>query len=333
MQEKKQTNIDLIVTQYLSGTLDNESFNKLKSYCFESEANREYVRKKLEIWFSSGAVSSTVHFDKEKAFYLFQQRVTCNSKRQKKLFSWKLFMRIAVVMVILIIPLATYWQGKEAVKQTFEDMIVEVPIGAHTKLFLSDGTLVWLNAGSKIIYSQGFGVDNRQLQLEGEGYFEVARNEKIPFEIKTKEVNLTVLGTKFNFRNYQEDKEVIVNLLEGKVVLQNGVKKMPKLYLTPNEKMVLNKVTGQMVKSHTKADKSTVWINDELLFDEELLEDIAKKLMRNYKVKIVVADSLRNKRFYGNFKVSTNNIEEILEAMVLTKQMRYKFENDVYILY
>ena len=99
-------------------------------------------------------------------------------------------------------------------------------------------------------------MDNRQLSLEGEGYFEVMKNEEVPFEIDTKELDLRVLGTKFNFRNYPDDEEVTVNLMEGKVALRNGIREMPELYLTPDEKMVLNKATGQMVKSSTKAAQS-----------------------------------------------------------------------------
>lgn len=68
-------------------------------------------------------------------------------------------------------------------------------------------------------------------------------------EIHTHEVDLRVLGTKFNFKNYSDDEEVTVNLLEGKVALHNGLKSMPELYLAPNEKMVLNKRTGEMIKS------------------------------------------------------------------------------------
>ena len=68
-------------------------------------------------------------------------------------------------------------------------------------------------------------------------------------------------------------------------------------------------------------------------FDEELLKDIAKKLMRSYNVKVEVADSLRNKRFYGSFGISGNTIDKILDVMASTQQMNYKYENGVYILY
>ena len=317
MQLEKHTDIDQLITRYLSDTLDKESFAELKRWSSASESNRKYVRNKLEIWFSSGTADHTAaHFNKDKAFSSFKRRMTGTRKRKEQLlrFSWKTFIRAAAVLLILILPVATYRQGKEAVKQTFADMVVEAPMGTHTKLYLPDGTLVWLNAGSKIMYSQGFGIDDRKLKLEGEGYFEVIRNEKVPFKINTKEVNLQVLGTRFNFRNYPDDEEVTVNLMEGKVALHNQIRTMPDLCLEPEEKMVLNKLTGEMSKSKARTNKSNVWINGELFFDEDLLEDIAKKLTRTYNVKVEVADSLRNKRFS-------------------TRQVKYRCEHDVYILY
>ncbi len=99
--------------------------------------------------------------------------------------------------------------------------------------------------------------------MEGEGYFEVAHNQDLPFEIHTHEVDLRVLGTKFNFKNYSDDEEVTVSLLEGKVSLHNSLKSMSDLYLSPNEKMVLNKRTGEMVKSRARTENSMLWTNDE----------------------------------------------------------------------
>ena len=86
--------------------------------------------------------------------------------------------------------------GRSECKDTFADISVEAPLGSRTKLYLPDGTLVWLNAGSRMTYSQGFGVDNRKVELEGEGYFEVQRNEKLPFFVKTKDLQFAGIGNK-----------------------------------------------------------------------------------------------------------------------------------------
>lgn len=334
MQYEKMKNerIDQLITEYLSDQLTAEGFQELKDWSRESEENRRYVRDKIEVWFSSGAAANGKVFDKEKAFARFQKRVA-NERLKVYRIPWKIIYRVAAVILILLLPLAGYWKGQETLRQTFSDMVVEAPLGARTKLYLPDGTLVWLNAGSKITYSQGFGMDNRQLNLEGEGYFEVIHNPKLPFEIHTREVDLRVLGTKFNFKNYSDDEEITVNLLEGKVALHNGLKPMSDLYLSPNEKMVMNKRTGEMVKAKTRAENSMLWTNDELFFDEEFLQDIVKKLMRSYDVKIEIADSLKNRRFYGSFKVMGNTIEEVLETIASTNRMKYRYENEKYILY
>ena len=220
-----------------------------------------------------------------------------------------------------------YWQGEVNVKDTFADISVEAPLGSKTKLYLPDGTLVWLNAGSRMTYSQGFGVDNRKVELEGEGYFEVKRNEKVPFFVKTKDLQLQVLGTKFNFRDYPEDHEVIVSLLEGKVELNNLLRKEKEAVLAPDERAVLNKANGLLKVESVTASNASQWTDGYLFFDEELLPDIAKKLERSYNVKIHIAnDSLKTFRFYGNFVRREQSIQEVLEALASTEKMQYKIE-------
>ncbi|MDM8323641.1 FecR family protein [Bacteroides gallinaceum] len=218
-------------------------------------------------------------------------------------------------------------------ENAFADIVIEAPVGARTCMYLPDGTQVWLNACSRLTYSQGFGINDRNLKLEGEGYFEVSRNEQLPFIIHTQEVDVTVLGTQFNFKNYADDSEASVSLLSGKVKLCNHLRQEETLYLQPNEKVTLNKLTGEMKTTRTQVQNSKIWTHDELFFDEELLEDIAKKLMRNYDVKIEVADSLKNTRFYGSFKMSGSTIEQVLETISSTNRMKYKQEKGIYILY
>lgn len=338
-KEIHKEEIDNLISMYLTGNIDTQSLKTLAAWSKESSENSLYVRNKIELWFSSGVAGSMTSFDKEKAFERFKNRIEKASlaEEQKQRFikshSLKIFYRVAAVIIIILLPLAGYWGGMETVKSGFSDIVVEAPIGARTKLYLPDGTLVWLNAGSKIVYSQGFGVDNRNLVLEGEGYFEVKRNEKVPFEISTKELDLTVLGTKFNFRNYADDEEVVVNLLEGKVKLKNELLSSADVYMSPNEKVILCKSTGEMKKITAKANKSNLWTKDELYFDEALLEDIAKQLQRAFGVNIEVADSLKNRRFYGCFSITGNTIEQVLCIISSTNRMNYKLEDNKYVVY
>ena len=204
----------------------------------------------------------------------------------------------------------------------------EAPLGSRTKLYLPDGTLVWLNAGSKMSYFQDFGLVSRDVVLVGEAYFEVTKNKKIPFNVKSKELNVQVLGTKFNFCNYTEDKEVIVTLLEGKVSFENQIKKSPIRYLYPSEKVVLDKKSGSAVISSIKSVSTSEWTNGYLFFDEELLLDITKQLERNYNVKIdIVNDSMKSYRFYGVFIQREQTIQEILDILASTGKIHYTIKN------
>ena len=293
--EEENKHIDELIANYLTEGLDKNALDELKTWIAASAENQQYFIRQREIWFSAVSREAASVYDKDKAFENFRNRVD--------------------------------WQGEVNVKDTFADISVEAPLGSKTKLYLPDGTLVWLNAGSRMTYSQGFGVDNRKVELEGEGYFEVKRNEKIPFFVKTKDLQLQVLGTKFNFRDYPEDHEVVVSLLQGKVGLNNLLREEKEAVLSPDERAVLNKANGLLTVESVTASNASQWTDGYLFFDEELLPDIAKELERSYNVKIHIAnDSLKTFRFYGNFVRREQNIQEVLEALASTEKMQYKIE-------
>ena len=304
--EEENKHIDELIANYLTESLDKNALDELKTWIAASAENQQYFIRQREIWFSAVSREAASVYDKDKAFENFRNRVESQKEIQstsRRGFSLSALWRYAAVVAIIIaVGCISYWQGEVNVKDTFADISVEAPLGSKTKLYLPDGTLVWLNAGSRMTYSQGFGVDNRKVELEGEGYFEVKRNEKIPFFVKTKDLQLQVLGTKFNFRDYPEDHEVVVSLLEGKVGLNNLLREEKEAVLSPDERAVLNKANGLLTVESVIASNASQWTDGYLFFDEELLPDIAKELERSYNVKIHIAnDSLKTFRFYGNF--------------------------------
>ena len=327
--EEENKHIDELIANYLTEGLDKNALDELKTWIAASAENQQYFIRQREIWFSAVSREAASVYDKDKAFENFRNRVESQKEIQstsRRGFSLSALWRYAAVVAIIIaVGCISYWQGEVNVKDTFADISVEAPLGSKTKLYLPDGTLVWLNAGSRMTYSQGFGVDNRKVELEGEGYFEVKRNEKIPFFVKTKDLQLQVLGTKFNFRDYPEDHEVVVSLLEGKVGLNNLLREEKEAVLSPDA--VLNKAYGLLTVESVTASNASQWTDGYLFFDEELLPDIAKELERSYNVKIHIAnDSLKTFRFYGNFVRREQNIQEVLEALASTEKMQYKIE-------
>ena len=329
--EEENKHIDELIANYLTEGLDKNALDELKTWIAASAENQQYFIRQREIWFSAVSREAASVYDKDKAFENFRNRVESQKEIQstsRRGFSLSALWRYAAVVAIIIaVGCISYWQGEVNVKDTFADISVEAPLGSKTKLYLPDGTLVWLNAGSRMTYSQGFGVDNRKVELEGEGYFEVKRNEKIPFFVKTKDLQLQVLGTKFNFRDYPEDHEVVVSLLEGKVGLNNLLREEKEAVLSPDERAVLNKANGLLTVESVTASNASQWTDGYLFFDEELLPDIAKELERSYNVTIHIAnDSLKTFRFYGNFVRREQNIQEVLEALASTEKMQYKIE-------
>ena len=329
--EEENKHIDELIANYLTEGLDKNALDELKTWIAASAENQQYFIRQREIWFSAVSREAASVYDKDKAFENFRNRVESQKEiksTSRRGFSLSALWRYAAVVAIIIaVGCISYWQGEVNVKDTFADISVEAPLGSKTKLYLPDGTLVWLNAGSRMTYSQGFGVDNRKVELEGEGYFEVKRNEKIPFFVKTKDLQLQVLGTKFNFRDYPEDHEVVVSLLEGKVGLNNLLREEKEAVLSPDERAVLNKANGLLTVESVTASNASQWTDGYLFFDEELLPDIAKELERSYNVKIHIAnDSLKTFRFYGNFVRREQNIQEVLEALASTEKMQYKIE-------
>ena len=181
-----------------------------------------------------------------------------------------------------------------------------------------------------MIYSQGFGVSDRRLAFQGEGYFEVEKNDEMPFLVQTHDVNVTVVGTKFNFRNYPEDEEAVVELLEGKVALENQLKEEAVRYLSPNEKMVLHKATGEMDITSAKVKEATLWTENILLFDEDLLPDIVRELERCYHIQIEIEnEDLKQTRFYGQFNQLEQNIYDVLDMLSETGKLKYHEEGKV----
>ena len=284
-----------------------------------------------ELWVSSAVADDTQQYDVDQAFERFRKRTGLDQSGRQS-YKWYRTWSVAAVAIVLLglITVTAYWQGSRQIQSNFSDIVVEAPLGSKTKLTLPDGSTVWLNAGSKMVYSQGFGVSDRRLAFQGEGYFEVEKNDEMPFLVQTHDVNVTVVGTKFNFRNYPEDEEAVVELLEGKVALENQLKGEVVRYLSPNEKMVLHKATGEMDITSAKVKEVTLWTENILLFDEDLLPDIVRELERSYHVQIEIEnEDLKQTRFYGQFNQLEQNIYDVLDMLSETGKLKYHEEGKV----
>jgi hypothetical protein len=193
-----------------------------------------------------------------------------------------------------------------------------VPQGGEYKLALSDGTHVIVNSMSKLIFPVSFIGKKREVSLEGEAYFEVAKDQSKPFTVSIKGVLVEVLGTSFNIKAYPEDKESFTTLVEGKVKLNSGNRSSGVSFLEPDQQAVYDPATSEMTVQKVEAKQFVQWISGKYVFTNQPLDEIMKTLSRWYDFNYQYEDeSLKKIRFEGGLN-KYENINAILEIIKKT---------------
>lgn len=295
--------------------------------------NKTHIEE--EIWFSSVSEAELAKYDKDAAFAAFRQRVAdaqFQPKESKRRLGWLRY--AAAVVAVIAVGFFSYKGGQSQLEASLGEIVVEAPQGSRSEMVLPDGTKVWLNAGSKISYSQTFGYTVRLVRLEGEGYFEVAHNEQLPFSVESGNVRVKVLGTKFNVRDYPSDAEASVSLAEGRVSMCSTSKATTERVLTPGQRATVNKESGRIRVDDYEVANAIQWTNGILVFDGESLRDIVNDLERCYNVRIIVkTPSLYNLHFYGTFIRQEQSLREVLDALAATGKIRFVQKDQKITLY
>lgn len=351
-QEMNQDEICELVATQLSDALTADESRRLNEWIGASEANREEYDRLVEVWNSTPDVSELSQYDSKKAFVKFMERIQNSDEKNlaeepvkeiPELRSIGMrryvinFMRYAAVVAVIACACSYlfYNMGQRNMEQAFAMIKVEAPQGSTTKMTLPDGTEVWLNAGSRIEYSQGFGVNDRRVQLTGEGYFEVHRNESMPFIVKSPSLNVQVLGTKFDFRDYPSDHSAMVSLDEGSVAvgLRSSHDGDYQYRLLPDQRAVLEKQSGNM-RIENRATTDRLWTDGTIMLNGRRLADIAVDLERSYGTKILIENrELAQTRFYGVFHRKDQSLSQILATLAATGHMRYAINGNVVRIY
>ena len=200
--------------------------------------------------------------------------------------------------------------------------MVEVPRGQRVALTLSDGTKVWLNSNSKFIYPAQFSSEERDVRLEGEGFFEVAHNPKSPFTVHVDLLRIKVLGTKFNVKAYKEETS-FVTLAEGKVEVITDDDEQ-KVTMKPNQQVSYSKEYGLAVDKDINTDVVKSWILGEAAYQNKRLDEITHDLERKFDVHIDIRDrELSSEIFTCRFKESAT-IDQVLTLLKETRKLDYK---------
>lgn len=203
-----------------------------------------------------------------------------------------------------------------------------VPKGGEYKLLLSDGTKVWLNSGSILRYPTSFNSKERMVQLEGEAYFEVHKNPKVPFSVKVKGISLAVFGTTFNVNAYDPGKGISTTLVEGKVTMKLGDGRF--YNINPRENITYNLETDTYkIEKDVDVTLYTSWKDGIFRFKNQRLEDITNRLSRWYSCEIVYTDeSIRDMKFTGVAQ-RQEPVEHLLNLISEIKEIDYDVKDGV----
>lgn len=199
---------------------------------------------------------------------------------------------------------------------------LETPKGGQYALVLPDGTKVWLNADSKIRYLSEFIGPTREVELEGEAYFEVTPNAKKPFIVKTPQQHVQVLGTSFNVYAYPQETEQ-TTLLEGSVNIKSDTQEVP---LAPGQQANIS-TTQQLKKIRVDPSLFTAWKNGDFSFHNTHLKDVMNQISRWYNIDIVYDKESSNLRLNGIVSRS-KHLDTVLEVLEMTGKVKFQLETN-----
>lgn len=212
--------------------------------------------------------------------------------------------------------------GKNGRHPAGTEMTASTAMGQTYSFTLSDGTRVWLNAGSSLSFPYAFTGKHRMVRLVGEGYFEVAKDKKHPFLVQSNGQLLEVLGTHFNINSYTDEKRIKTTLLEGSIKVSSP-NKAKGLVLVPGEQSVLG--TGGLTKAKVDLEVEMAWKKGYFRFNDEPIESVMRKLSRWYNIEVIYEKDAANQSLNG--MISRNNpISTVLIALETTKAIHFKVE-------
>ena len=196
-----------------------------------------------------------------------------------------------------------------------------VPTGGEYNLILSDGTIVYLNAESRIEFPVKFSGKERVVTLVGEAYFQVTASKEHPFIVKTKDMDVLVTGTEFNVKAYPDELEVQTTLLKGEVTVFAGFEKKEKMTISPNQQAQWDREHVALEVREVDPGLFMAWRNGRFIFRQDRLEDIMRTLARWYGVEVVFSDeSIKNMTFAGKLDRS-EDIAPILDVLRATGKL------------
>lgn len=319
----KETNYIQLLERFLKGEA-SEAEEKLLFDWFGTEAARKSIYALYDEILKQGSEKLPEEIQ-NKIYQRIEEEMQFQPVGKKRSFFLRGMLRyVAVACVCIVLGMAAALSFGKYFLNT--DFVVSAEEGMKSTVELPDGTMVWLNSGSKLRYSNTYNLWDRTVILDGEGYFEVRKNERKKFVVQANGLKIKALGTKFDVKAYSEDDKIVTTLIEGKVSVKSEKKEQ---ILTHNHQLEFDCRSDSFSEiKHCEADRFVLWKNNELYFNCEPLAEIGKTLERLYSIKVVfTSESAQAYTFCGT--ISNTNLINVLECLCLTAPVQYKMKNNI----
>lgn len=315
-----KNNISRIIKKYLSGRFSSDTEEKVQRWLIKDKNTEDKESASLEYWDNLEiAPDSKIYSRLDRV----NKRIGHIQKQPIKVPLYRKLSRVAAVLIPLFIVAGGYLYH-----QSNQDNIIEIYVayGEEKHVFLPDSSEIWINAGSIIKYPKEFKGNQRLVELDGEAYFSVRRDESKPFIVNTENLSVNVLGTKFNVKAYSNEELVTTTLTSGKIEVESEEQSQ---ILKPNEQLSFNKKTSAINITEIPSNETDAWISGQLIFTDASFNEILQSLERRFNTSFDISGfNISTDKKYTIKFYQKENLDEILTVLDEVIGFSYKKKQD-----
>jgi len=313
---------------YLSGELSDNDRAMIDIWRTELPENEALYHESLKAWEALSLLNEMEQFNSFAAL----KKVNTKLSESKPATWWMTIQRVAAILVLPLLVYSGYLTIQKHPNNSQQEQVMMQTVssrqGMVTQFALADGTKVWLNSGSQLQFPDRFTGDKREVILKGEAFFEVVKNKNQPFRVNANELKVEVLGTSFNVINFEDDSQSEVVLVTGKVALtsENGQIKKEFGTMHSGQRAVYEKEKRKVITAEVDVEKYIAWRDGNLIFRDDSMEDVVKRLSRWFNVEIAINDpEIKNYIYKATFK--NENLTQVLNLLKLSAPIDYRITN------
>lgn len=322
MESKNKHSHDELLGKWLNNNLSQREKDELAGNNGSSLSKYESIRENLN------QLHLMESIDSHKALHNVKQRLKHSIKLKRYL---NYLQRIAAILLLPLLGYVLYsqWINSSSVHEVQMSWNeISTPIGLRSTYTLPDGTQVELNGGTSIKFPNLFSGNERVVELEGEAFFDVFTNKKMPFVVKCGKINIQATGTAFNVQAYRGSNNVITALTEGSVniLFENSGNRTKLMSMVPGDVVDYNILSNQLNRHNADIYKYLGWRSGELIFKNDALPEVLRRLSLWYNVDFDVVDGIDDRYAYtGSFK--EERLDHILHYIELTTPLKFIYVN------